>query len=301
MSTLDAPPADPRSAPPAKPAGVIHDIGYQRYAGARLGRLHILAALYLHSLRTAFGLGRPAKSKIFPWLIISLVSVIAVVLTAVRAQTGQTLMTYLDFPKALTFLIIFFCAIVAPELVSRDLHSHTLPLYFARPLHRNDYVAAKLAAFVSATFLMLAGPLTVLFIGASFSTGELSAVWREFLDYLPGLASVGIHAVICSAVALLVAALVRRRAVAAGAIVAVFLLTAPIVGVLSLLPSRTVNQLAGLASPIVTIEAISDWLFDTESGFDIGRFGPLYGAAGLGLVVVCVLLLLARYRKVAAA
>jgi ABC-2 type transport system permease protein len=49
------------------PSGVIHDIGYQRYTGPRLGRGYAIRSLYLHSLRTAFGLGRSAKAKIFPW------------------------------------------------------------------------------------------------------------------------------------------------------------------------------------------------------------------------------------------
>ena len=53
-------------------AGVIHDIGYQRYAGPRLGRRHVVTALYLHSLRTAFGLGRSANAKIFPWIVVGL-------------------------------------------------------------------------------------------------------------------------------------------------------------------------------------------------------------------------------------
>ena len=42
----------------AQPAGVIHDIGYQRYTGPRLGRRYVAGSLYVHGLRTAFGLGR---------------------------------------------------------------------------------------------------------------------------------------------------------------------------------------------------------------------------------------------------
>ena len=53
--------------------GVIHDIGYQRYRGPRLGRGYAARSLYLHSLRTAFGLGRSAKAKVFPWLIVGIV------------------------------------------------------------------------------------------------------------------------------------------------------------------------------------------------------------------------------------
>ena len=40
--------------------GVIHDIGYQRYEGPRLGRGYSMRALYVHSVRSAYGLGRSA-------------------------------------------------------------------------------------------------------------------------------------------------------------------------------------------------------------------------------------------------
>ena len=42
--------------------GVIHDIGYRRYTGPRLGRAQIARALYWHSLRSAFGIGRGDKA-----------------------------------------------------------------------------------------------------------------------------------------------------------------------------------------------------------------------------------------------
>ena len=38
---------------------------------------------------------------------------------------------------------MLFCAVVAPELVSRDLRGGVLPLYFSRPLTRIDYALAK--------------------------------------------------------------------------------------------------------------------------------------------------------------
>ena len=279
-------------------AGIIHDIGYQRYDGPRLGRRYVVTSLYVHGLRTSFGLGRSAKAKIFPWLIVGIVAVVAAVLAAIRAQTGQTLVSYAQFPQVLTLLIIFFCAVVGPELVSRDLHSGVLPLYFARPLHRGDYAMAKLAALISATFLMLAAPLTLMFAAAAFTVDDLAGVWTELGDYLPALAYTAVHAVVFSTVALLVCAFVRRRAVAAGATVAVFLLTTPVVGVLSVLPSATAVQLAGLASPTTLVGGIGDWLFEPGGDLGVGPYGPLYGVVALGLVTACVLLRLARYRRV---
>ena len=50
----------------AAAGGVIHDLGYQRYDGPRLGRSQIVTALAWHSFRAAFGFGRGAKAKIVP-------------------------------------------------------------------------------------------------------------------------------------------------------------------------------------------------------------------------------------------
>jgi ABC-2 type transport system permease protein len=280
------------------PTGVIHDIGYQRYQGVRLGRPYAVRSLFTHGLRTAFGLGRSAKAKIFPWLICGVVGMIAVVAIAVRAQSGQPLLTYAEFPAAVNFLVILFCAAVAPELVSRDLRSGVLPLYFSRPLTRNDYALAKLSALISAVFLMLAGPLLLIFVGGVSSVHGAHAVWNEFTDFLPGLAFSAIYAVVFGSLSLFIAALVSRRAVASAAVVAVFLVSAPVYGVFAAVGGTTGRHLAGVLSPSTLLEGIGVWLFDLKR-FEIGSFGPLYGVVAVALVVTTVLLLLARYRRAA--
>src|SRR5258705_4668477 len=146
---------------------VIHDIGYQRYQGARLDRGYAARSLYLHGLRSAFGLGRSARAKIFPWIVVGLVGLIAAVLTAIRTQTpgGTAVIAYWQFPYSVIILVVLFCGVVAPELVSRDLRGGVLPLYFSRPLTRADYAVAKLASLMTAVFLLLAGPLLLMFVG----------------------------------------------------------------------------------------------------------------------------------------
>ncbi|MFE9688381.1 ABC transporter permease [Micromonospora sp. NPDC005806] len=290
-----------------EPTGVIHDIGYQRYTGPRLGRRHVLGALYVHGMRTAFGLGRSAKAKIFPWLVVGIVVVVAAGLTAVRSQTGQVVMTYAQFADAMSWLVIFFVAVVGPELVSRDLRSGVLPLYFSRPLPRGDYALAKLGALVSALWLLLGAPQLVMFLGAAFTTDDgMRGVWNELGDLLPGLLYAALWAVVFASVGLLIASLTGKRAFAAGGIVAAFLMTTPIVGTLSIMPSRTVNELAMLASPSTLVQGVGLWtlgdLLAPGAAADrmIGDFGPVYLAAAGLLVAGCVALLLLRYRKVAA-
>ncbi|MFR9776768.1 ABC transporter permease [Micromonospora sp. MS34] len=290
------------------PTGVIHDIGYQRYTGPRLGRRQVFGALYGHGLRTVFGLGRSAKSKIFPWLVVGIVTVVAAGITAVRSQIGQVVWTYAQFADAMSWLVILFVAVAAPELVSRDLRSGVLPLYFSRPLPRGDYALAKLLSLMTALWLLLGGPQLVMFLGAAFTTDSgMGGVWDELLDLLPGLLYAGLWAAVFASIGLLIASLTGKRAFAAGGIVAVFLMTAPIVGVLSIMPSRTVNELAFLASPSTLVAGVGTWALGDllvpegrGGGVPIGDFGPVYGAVAVLLVAACVTLLLLRYRKVAA-
>ncbi len=288
---------------------VIHDIGYRRYDGPRLGRAYAVRSLYAHGVRAAYGFGRSAKAKIFPWIVVGLVFVIAVVFVAIRTQTGVAVTQYWQFPSDVSVLVILFGAVVAPELVSRDLRGGVLPLYFSRPLTRTDYAVAKWAALITVEFALLAAPQLVMFLGGAFSVDGGGAVWREFLDFSRGLAASAVYALVFGSLALLVASLAGRRAVASAMIVAAFLVTTPVYGVLVGLayadsPDGTLTgdaadtvALAGLVSPMTLVNGVSRWWFETPSV--IGDYGPLYGLVAVGLVVVSTALLFVRYRRVA--
>jgi ABC-2 type transport system permease protein len=288
----------------APQTSVIHDIGYQRYTGPRLGRWYANRSLYEHSVRAAFGIGRGAKAKIFPWLIIGIVLLVAVVVIAFRSISGQTLMSYRDYTAGLSYPVMLFLAIVAPELVSRDLRDRTLPLYFSRPLARTDYALAKYAALVTAVVALLAVPQLLIYIGAVFTrTDGFSGAWHEFGDLAPGLGATLIRALILASVSLLIASLSGRRAFAAAFIVGVFLITSPIVGILNFLGNDTLAKLSFLANPMTLMLALEQWIFGIEGqneGLPIGGYGPAYGVGGLILLGGSVGLLLLRYRKVAA-
>ncbi|HEY3504055.1 MAG TPA: ABC transporter permease subunit [Actinocatenispora sp.] len=280
--------------------GTIHDIGYQRYTGPRLGRGHAVRSLYAYSFRTVFGMGRSAKAKLFPFGIAGLLLVVAVVAAAVKAQFHVEIPTlsYVEFPGTLSFLLVLLLAAVAPELASRDLRNKVLPLYFSRPIGRDDYVLAKLAALVTAVSLIVAVPLFVMFLGGAFSGDGLHGVWSEFTDFLPGVLNAVIYAIVLSAVALLVASLTSRRTIAAGAVVAVFLVTTPVSGVLSAVGTGAMRQLAGVFSITGILSGLRTWLFGGSTP-DIGSFGPAYAGVAVVLVALCTALLVYRYRKVA--
>ena len=235
----------------SRPGGVIHDIGYRRYTGPRLGRRHATAALYVHSVRTAFGLGRSATAKIFPGMVIALAFAVAIVGVAIRAQTDQVVMTYLQYIDGLAIPIVLFLAVVGPEIVCRDLRARVLPLYFSRPLRRSDYALAKLAAMISAVWLLLAAPLLLMFLGGVFDqTGGASGAWNELTDFLGGLGYAAITAVVLGAFAVPLASLSSRRAVGAVVIAAAFTVTTPIIGVVAEVGGTTARHAPALDHPI---------------------------------------------------
>ncbi|MBX6750737.1 MAG: ABC transporter permease subunit [Micromonosporaceae bacterium] len=297
--------------PQSGPGGVIHDIGYRRYTGPRLGRAYATRSLFAHSLRTAYGLGRSVAAKIFPWGILGLLVSVAAILVTIQSQippgVDQRAFTYWQFPSLTSILVLLFCAVAAPELVSRDLRSGVLPLYFSRPLSRADYTVAKFAALTTAVFVLMFIPLLTLFLGSAFSQDSMSAVGDEFVLFTQGVVVAALMALLFSAIALLVASLSGRRAVAAALIVGLFILTTPVLGVLQIFAwangeptgaALTLSQLSFLVSPFTIVDGIGGWWFDQDEP-TVGPYGPLYLAVMLAITAICLLLTLVRYRKVA--
>jgi ABC-2 type transport system permease protein len=291
--------------PEAAASGVIHDIGYQRYEGARLGRGYAARSIYVHSLRTAFGIGRNVKAKLLPVGLLGMACIASLILVVVSSQLPVPVVTYVGLVSTFSYAITAFVAMVAPELVSRDLRNNALPLYFSRPPHRTDYALAKLGALVTAAFVMFAAPLLVMFIGMAFSTKDgIGGVFDQFGDLLPGLAAALIHAVVVAAIALPLASLTGRRVFATGLIVGVFLLTAPISGALQNFgEDGPAASLAGLLNPVSLLTGVDSWLFSSgnevaDDMVGVGSYGPVYGAVALLLAALGTSLLMWRYKKV---
>ena len=319
--------------------GVIHDIGYRRYTGRRLGRAQIIRALYWHSLRSAFGIGRGAKAKIVPVITFVVICLPAVASAVSVAQHNGRLYPYdtYHFQVRVVVMIIFIAA-QAPELVSRDLRSHVLPLYFCRPLRRLDYPLAKLAAFITACLAMIEIPLLLLYLGTIAQSHGGSAIWHQTKELIPGLLVGLMWAVLLAAIGLALASLSGRRAYATGAIAIYFFLTwilseiliqvtqrnvvrqvAPPPGFHASVPAgappgsgpkfqtivqvpTTAAHLSGLVSPFTTLDGVREWLGGTSPGQvpGVAHYGPLYGAMLLVLLAASDAGLLARYRKAGA-
>ncbi len=318
--------------------GVIHDIGYRRYTGRRLGRAQIVRALYWHSLRSAFGLGRGAKAKIVPVIVFVIMCLPAIANAVAVANGSARIVPYDTYVFQLrVVLMIIFVAAQAPELVSRDLRSHVLPLYFCRPLRRIDYPLAKLAAFITACLVIIEIPLVLLYLGTIAQSHSPHAIWTQTRAFIPGLLVGLMWAVLLAAIGLALASLSGRRAYATGAIAIYFFLTWILAGILIAVTQRnvarsatinpppggrppgvpatgpikvhmitqvptTASHLSGLVSPFTTLDGVRLWLGGTSKGPlpGVGGYGALYGAMFLVLLAASVGGLFARYRKAGA-
>ncbi len=181
--------------------GVIHDIGFRRYDGPRLGRAYLLRSLYVESLKGAYGLGRSAKSKVMPILLLVVVVLPALIIALVAGLThASTLpLAYTSYVIDLSTAISVFVAAQSPASVSRDLRFKVMPLYFSRPLSRSDYVLAKFAAMATALYVLMALPLLALYLGALL--GKLP-FWAQTRGVLTGLAGAVLLALVLAAIGL---------------------------------------------------------------------------------------------------
>jgi ABC-2 type transport system permease protein len=309
--------------------GVIHDRGYRRYDGPRLGRLQIIRALIWHSFRSALGIGRGPKAKIMPVIAFVAICLPAIINAVSVAKGGSMIVTYGTYSYPLRVIVLtVFVAVQAPELVSRDLRSRVLPLYFSRPMRRGDYPLAKYLAFGAATLLLIELPLILLYLGTIVSSAS-NGIWPQTRGLLGGLAIGLMWAVLVSAIGLALASLTGRRAYATGTVAIFFFLTLILAQVIQqitggnngpVLAGASVplsHRLPSLINPFTTLQSIREWIAGAPK-FGLGFFGPggpnpkdypvpYPGSAGaayiamfVALLAVSFAILAVRYRKAAA-
>jgi ABC-2 type transport system permease protein len=311
-------------APLAAGSGAIHNIGYRRYEGQRYGRARIVLALTWHSYRAAFGIGRGAKAKFFPWMLFALMCLPAAVDAAVLAvNPGSAPIVSYDayIPSLRTVAMLIFIALEAPVLVSADLRTHTLPLYFARPIHRSDYPLAKLAAFVLACLTVIEIPLLLLYLANVSQQHGPSQVLEQTLRLLPGLLYGAAWALLLASLGLLLASATGKRVFAICAVGVPLFFTFILANVLSHVgevafapgsggqPSALAS-LGGLISPFTLLGGVLRWLQAPRGdhvqaqmlqAIHVGHYGPVYGVVFVLLTAAAIGGLFARYRKVGVA
>ena len=193
---MSADAAVPAIAAPGAETGSIYDIGYRKYDGPRLGRAHAIRALFSHSLRSSFGIGRGGRAKIAPLTLGILACVPALAIVAAQALIrqipggqsfeGQLPVRFDTYASTIGIFVVLFCAAQAPDLFGRDQRHSLLSLYFSRALRREDYVLARIAGFAVAVFILQLLPQVLLFLGQALLATD---VLKGILDNLRPMAA----------------------------------------------------------------------------------------------------------------
>lgn len=292
------------SRPELPAGGVIHDIGYRRYDGARLGRGYVLRSLYLQSLRSTFGLGRSARTKVLPILLLIATVLPALIVVAVEVYTKQDaqLLSYNRYAMFLIPVIGIFVAAQAPQLISRDLRFRTVTLYFSRPLTREDYVLAKFGALASALFVLLSAPILVLAVGGMLAKFP---VWQQTKNFLAAELGALVFALILAGVSAVLAAATTRRGMGVAVIITVlsvsYTAAAAVQGIAQSYNSLTLAGYLGLFSPFTLADGVQIALVNAPTSTPAPPPGSggevVFVLVAIAVIAGCYGLLLRRYRK----
>ena len=145
----------------------------------RLGRAGIVRALAWHGFRAA-SVRPERKAKIVP-LVALVAGCLPAIVDACAISKGKSRgwSTTTSTARACAPGDARLRRRPGAELVSRDLRSRVLPLYFARPITTIDYPLAKYLAFTGACLVMMWVPLLLLYGGSIANVHSGAAVWGE--------------------------------------------------------------------------------------------------------------------------
>ena len=212
--------------------GRVYDRGYRPYDGVLGGRRAATAALWRASVRRALGIRRSWRQKLFPWLLLAIVSVPAIINVGIAyitrnspAQDVVQIITYREYVGVSTALLVFV-GLTAPDVICPDRRNRVLPLLFARPLTGRDYVFAKVGAIAAIVFAFGFIPQAVLFIGQMLVSDAAFTYLREHLAVLWQVpVAVLVLAIYYASLSLAIASFTTRRIIAAAALLIVLLVS----------------------------------------------------------------------------
>jgi ABC-2 type transport system permease protein len=297
------------TAPPL--AGAVYDRGYRPYTGPRGGRREASWALWRLSVRRALGLRRSWRQKVFPWTLLAITTIPAVINVgigyAIRNDPLEIpdfeFITYREYVGVSTALLLFV-ALTAPDVVCPDRQQRVLPLLFSRPLTGRDYVTAKVGAIAFIVFGFGFLPQVVLFVGQMLvSDGALDYFTdnAEVLWQVP--VAVAILAAYYAAIGVALASLTDRRIVGGVAILGVALVTSVVAAI--------IIEAAGDGGTPLTVVNVLALPLDLRDLVFLGHLSEdsgLSGVSGGGVLSVLAYLLVLgsaiavlqrRYREVA--
>ncbi len=289
---------------------VIFDRGYRSYEGPRTGPRGARAAVYNEGLRRILGLGRKARQKIYPWMMITVALVMAAIIIGVHWLIGdfaeiaaEGIPSYGELFDLYNWIALLFIAFAGPWLLIPDRSRGVLSVYFSRPLTVDGYLVAKLGSLSTLVGAIYLVPQLFLHIGRglisddgffSYMGANLDILWKV---PVVALAFIAVHC----AVVFLLGAVINRPGIAAAAFVGVLVIGRGLANALATASFAGARYTALLAFDHLP-RIIRDELIRNTTTYPAEQvgFGTWEATVVIvGLIVISLVVVRTRYRKLA--
>ena len=289
---------------------VIYDRGYRTYDGPRLGPPGARRAIFKDGIRRVLGLGRKARIKVLPWILIAIGLMIAASLIGghwlignISQSIREGIPSYGEMFDIYGWIALLFIALAGPQLLIPDRTKGVLSVYFSRPLTVNGYLGSKVAAFVVVVGLIYLVPQLLLHIGFGFISSDgflpymganLDILWKVVVTTLAFLALHG-------SLVFGVSAFINHQGIAAATFLGLFIATRPVAELVveaSFPGARYFSLLALDHHPRI----IRDFLFNdtVEYPAEAAGFNVWVSVAVIvALVAISAWVVRSRYRRLA--
>jgi len=280
----------------------LFDLGYRSYDGPRERPARAILTLAEFTARRVLGLGRGARHKVLPAIVLVIAFLPALFSVALSVLASniveKDLISYEDYMFIIGSALALFAALVAPEALCPDKRSGMLGLYLAGPLDRTRYLIAKGAGVVAVMLLITVGPL--LFMLLAFVLAGFGPSPTETPKLLAQILAAGIvTALLYAALSMAVSSFTTRRAAAAVGVVLLLFVPATVVRT-AIESADAPKALDLLSSPLVVAELAYRIFGERGDPTDpVATLSTWLVAAGVGAaILVGGLVCWLRYRRV---
>lgn len=280
----------------------ILDRGYRKFEGERSGLGGSVRSLAWHTTRSILGLGRPARHKVFPIIVMVVAFVPSLVFVALAILigdlSGEIRPEYWEFFGFSLTAALLFTALVSPEALVRDRRDGMYSLYLSTPLTRPTYLLAKVIAVLGTLSIIVIGPAVLAFLGYTVQSlgpdGFFAWSWVALRVVVAGVC-IGL---VYTAVSMAASSVTDRRAFASVAVI--LLMFGASIAVSVMVESAELSTNLRLLDPLSTPFELAARMFGDRT-VEFERVGtPLVVGANVAWFAAGAAVVAARYRKLQA-
>lgn len=280
----------------------ILDRGYRKFEGERSGLGGSVRSLAWHTTRSILGLGRPARHKVFPIIVMVVAFVPSLVFVALAILigdlSGEIRPEYWEFFGFSLTAALLFTALVSPEALVRDRRDGMYSLYLSTPLTRPTYLVAKVIAVLGTLSIIVIGPAVLAFLGYTVQSlgpdGFFAWLWVAVRVIVAGVC-IGL---VYTAVSMAASSVTDRRAFASVAVI--LLMFGASIAVSVMVESAELSPNLRLLDPLSTPFELAARMFGDRT-FEFEQVGtPMVVGANVAWFAAGAAVVAARYRKLQA-